>query len=671
MKSLRSFFVVAIILLTTSVSLFCQNDKGYTTYNEYSTDSTGKTVLKYQRISNNSSWGFKDTNGNIIIPLGKYSFLNPIDEQGMILAKKDGKEGFIDINENVLIPFIYDDVGVFSECVDLAPAAKNKKQGFVNRKGETIIPFEYDYTSYVRYFYEPGIAVLLKNGKYGVINAENKAIIPFIYDEINLPWKQDILIVGQEGKWACFSTDGKQLSDFSNYEIIKGVGLSHLPTDCKNLPFLVTTKEDKKKLSELKSNIEHMNATKKSKTLMEAQIGIKYAYLDKNQNFIIPFGVYDYADVFGLGRKAIVANKGKYGIINEYGELVLPLEYDFVERPSLWGSFATFFVATKSDTVLLFDENVNLIPTADIAFYINQNASLIVTNRENKEGRIDYNGKQTIPFLYDTLYKFNLPGYTTPGYIAKKDGFYGSISQNNEIIQPFKYSSIYIIKGNMAYIDQNNKIGIFNKDGSIMIPFEYDAIHDTYYDQSVYKTYFPDTKNIYIVEKEGKIGTIDDKNNVIIPIIYDGLSGWVEYGPEAHFVKNNGKYGIISHKGEIIIPIEYDYVGSPQDEIIAVRKNGKYGVISWKNKEILSCVYDRVILDIPWVWIEDEKPESKIVVLQQKTWKYYDLNGKILQPNVPLKEINDKYGYILNWGEPSNEHYDFDIIQKGELRIEK
>ena len=635
--TMRLLFTVFFLLIIT-VSLFCQeNNKGYGIQNEYTTDSTGKIVvvtgLKYQRIVGNGYWGYIDSIGNILIPLGKYSFINPMDKQGMILARKDGKEGFIDLNDNVLIPFIYENLGVFSECVQLAPAVKNNKQGFINRKGETVIPFEYDYASYLRYFYEPGIVALLKNGKHGVINAENKIIIPFIYDKIDFSSRDDIIIAWKQKEWTCFSTDGKQLSDFNNYEIVKKSPLGYLPKDSKNLPILVTTKENK-----------------------------NYAFLDKHHNFVVPFGVYDYADVFGLGRKAIVANKGKYGIIDEYGKLVLPLEYDFVEQPSLWSNYAKIFVATKNDTVRLFDENANIIPINDVVSYIDDYyGCLIVTNRENKMGSIDYSGKQIIPFLYDTLYL----GWTissVDGYIAKKDGFYGFISQNNEIIQPFQYNYIYGINKKVVYVDQNNKVGILNKDGSIIIPFEYDVICGTTYHHRVYSDSFQNTKYIYIVEKDEKIGTIDDKNNVIIPIIYDGLSS----GSETHFVKNNDKYGIISHKGEIIIPIEYDYVGRPQSGVIAVRKNGKYGVVSWENKEILPCIYDRVILD---AWFDiGEKKEPKIVVLQKNVWKYYDLNGKLIQSKVHLKEIDKEYGYILNWGEPSNEHYDFGIIQKGELK---
>lgn len=670
MKLLLSVF----FLFTFTIPLFCQ-DNGYRNHSEYTTDSIGniilQTGLKYQRMSNNTSWGFKDTIGNIVIQLDKYSFLNPIDEQGMILAKKDGKEGFIDINENILIPFIYDDLGVFSKSVDLAPAVKNKKQGFINRKGETIIPFEYDYTSKVRYFYEPGIAVLLRNGKYGVINAQNKTIVPFIYSKIYFERGNEIIIAWKQEKWACFSTTGIQLSDFNNFEIVEKSPLGFLPRNSENLPILVRIEGDKKYFSELYSSTKYMNASNKEQKYMEAQGGAKFAYLDKNHNFIVPFNKYDFADVFGLGRKAIVAYKGKYGIIDEYGELVLPLEYDFVEQPFLYSNYANIFLATKQNSVTVFDENLNVIQIKGIVSYLDWDGKLYVENNENKIGLIDYDGKQSIPFVYDTLYnEHSVP--RIDGFIARKDGYYGFVSSENEIIQEFKYKYIYAVNdGKLVFVDQNNKCGIFYEDGKIKVPFEYDAIYSTWYNSSYLEKELPNTENIFIVEKDGKIGTVDDKNNVIIPIIYDGLSGWVEYGPEAHFVKNHNKYGIISPKGDIIIPIEYDYLGIPQNGIIEVRKEGKYGVMFWENKEVLPCIFDVIILDIPWFVYGKEKQTPKIVVLHKDVWKYFDLEGKLLQSNVPVKEINEKYDYMLNSTEPSNDNYDLsrDMKLKGGLII--
>ena len=129
---------------------------------------------------------------------------------------------------------------------------------------------------------------------------------------------------------------------------------------------------------------------------------------------------------------------------------------------------------------------------------------------------------------------------------------------------------------------------------------------------------------------------------MIIPIIYDGFVGLGRIWTEAHFVKNNDKYGIISPKGDIIIPIEYDYVGLPENGVIGVRKDGKYGVVSWKNKEILPCIYDKLILDIPWFEFGEEKAKPKIVALHHNIWKYYDLEGKLLQSNVPFKRNKGK-----------------------------
>lgn len=667
-QSKTKLLLTIFIIFNITYSLFCQNNK-YTVYNDYDTDSLGISILqknvKYQRISDSNSWGFQDSLGNIVIPLGKYKFLNPMDKQGMILAKKDGKDGYIDIDENILIPFIYDDLGVFSDEVDLAPAVKNKKQGFVNRKGQTVIPFEYDYSSFVRYFYEPGIAVLLKNKKFGVINTKNEVIIPFVYSKIDFERRNDFVIAWQQEKWACFSTEGKQLSDFNTYEIVEKP-LGYSPPNSENLPILIKIEGDKNFFAELYRNTAYLNASEKEQRKLEAQGGTKFAFLDKEQKFIVSFGEYDYADVFGLGRKAIVGNEGKYGIIDEFGKLALPLEYDFVEQPSIYSNYANIFIASKGNSAIILDEKMNKLPIKGIVSYWEKYDNIFVKNLENKIGLVDYSGRLTIPFLYDTLYQeHSVP--RTEGYIAKKNGFYGFVSRTNRIIQPFEYKFIYILNGNAVFVNQNDKVGMFDENGKLIIPFEYDAIYPTYYND--FNKTFPDIENIYMVERNGKFGTVDDKNNVVIPATYDGLSGWVEYGPDAHFVKNNEKYGIISHKGKMIIPIIYEYIGLPQNGLIQVKQNGKQGVITWENEEILPCVFDDVILDIPMFEIDDSKQKPKIVALQNNKWSYYDLKGKLLRSNVPLKDINEKYDYIINRSEPSNENYDFDIKQIGWLKM--
>ena len=217
--------IIVLLIFASSIISFvsCKNGcrKRNVAYREDIMGIIEKIVpekdLEYYRISAKdfSSWGFRNKTGGIVIPLDKYEFLNPIDEQGMILAHKDGKGGYIDITEKILIPFIYDNIGVFSACTGLAPVIKNGKQGFVNRKGDIAIPLEYD-ASHVTHFYEPGVAILVKSGKYGVIGIQNNIIIPFEYDNIEWSDSKDFFIILKGTSWTNFSVDGKQISGDEN-----------------------------------------------------------------------------------------------------------------------------------------------------------------------------------------------------------------------------------------------------------------------------------------------------------------------------------------------------------------------------------------------------------------------------------------------------------------------
>ena len=144
----------------------------------------------YSRISENDYWGYVDNRTKEIkIPLGKYKFMNPLDQENMILAKKDDKEGYIDINDNILIPFIYNDLSVFSDN-GLAIAQIKDKFGAINRKGEVLIPFIYDR---LNYFYKSGLSKIVKNGKYGFVDKTGKEIVSPIYNSVDQSMNDSIL----------------------------------------------------------------------------------------------------------------------------------------------------------------------------------------------------------------------------------------------------------------------------------------------------------------------------------------------------------------------------------------------------------------------------------------------------------------------------------------------
>jgi hypothetical protein len=95
----------------------------------------------------------------------------------------------------------------------------------------------------------------------------------------------------------------------------------------------------------------------------------------------------------------------KYGILNDKGEFVVPIKYDYIE------SFSEFSDLMENDT--LFCVKLN-----------------------NKYGAIDKAGNIKIPMIYERLQPFSY-GIT----IANKDDKVGLINYKNEIIVPFLSSS--------------------------------------------------------------------------------------------------------------------------------------------------------------------------------------------------------------------------------------
>lgn len=166
----------------------------------------GKKIKNYHisngmvAVKKKNKFGFVNLRNEIIIPfdydwdancvflLSLYPF--PIFKDGVVFLKKNSKWGAIDTNGKIIVPFIYDSYG-FHDLIDFRPSegfvdnfvnVKFKgKWGIIDRNGKTIIPLEYE----MCYNFYENLAIVKLNNKYGVIDKNNKQIIPLIYDEIS------------------------------------------------------------------------------------------------------------------------------------------------------------------------------------------------------------------------------------------------------------------------------------------------------------------------------------------------------------------------------------------------------------------------------------------------------------------------------------------------------
>lgn len=89
---------------------------------------------KYALIEINGKAGFADkATGQIVIPPIYETNLDWSFNEGLIPVKKDGKFGFINEHNQIVIPFIYDDAYAFSE--GFAVVERYGKDGYVDRFG--------------------------------------------------------------------------------------------------------------------------------------------------------------------------------------------------------------------------------------------------------------------------------------------------------------------------------------------------------------------------------------------------------------------------------------------------------------------------------------------------------------------------------------------------------
>lgn len=133
-------------------------------------------------VKKNDSFGFIDTQGNVVIPL-KYwsakSFTEGLAPVSISYTENnESKWGAIDKNGKIIIPFEYEDLDNFKGGLATAREYNNEeygKAGVINKKNETVIPFAYDEVGEL----SEGLLAASKDSKWGYIDISNNVVIPF------------------------------------------------------------------------------------------------------------------------------------------------------------------------------------------------------------------------------------------------------------------------------------------------------------------------------------------------------------------------------------------------------------------------------------------------------------------------------------------------------------
>jgi len=336
---------------------------------------------KLIRLKINDHYGFIDENGKIVIPFEYEKFLGVSD--GLIATKKEGKWGFIDTLGNEVIAFDFDDADTFVNgyarikvgtkyniinqegtiilpnyvnmisrmypslwlkigrldsfkihSPNLTPITslylefvghphfnrisfkKNGKYGFLNTRGQVVINNEFEEASSFKH----GYSYVRLNGKEGIIDTMGNVILPIIYDKrIGYRDKEGVLVKNK--KFGVYSN--AQIVVPLIYEGIKGTQFGRF----------ITKLNEKYGLVDLNNEVILPNQYDE---IIDASFGYgckvrvkeKWGFIEKDAFKITVPIIYDAIEV--KGKKIIVKDGLKYGLISDTGEMLIPIEFDSI-----------------------------------------------------------------------------------------------------------------------------------------------------------------------------------------------------------------------------------------------------------------------------------------------------------------------------------------------------
>lgn len=200
----------------------------------------------------------------------------------------------------------------------------------------------------------------------------------------------------------------------------------------------------------------------------------------------------------------------------------------------------------------------------------------------------------------------------------------------------FNYEIKEVNNINYVLINKNNKFGVINKNGDVVVKPIYDEIDIPNPSKPVFICMydFDEQKNQYSIK------VLNDKSEQILyeyvvveAIKLNSAINEIPYEKSVLKFMKDGKYGLIDFQGKIIAKPKYEEIRALdyKEGLLLVKKSGKYGVINIKGYSVIKEKYDIIECD-----------------------GYYENGAKFKKAGFIVgNKVNDdfKYGYVNYKGE--------------------
>lgn len=309
---------------------------------------------EYVYLVKNGKNGYAELKGTdevkLLIPC-IYDKLESYSKNAPMRATYNGKEGMIDGNNKIIIPFEYSNIGKFYNvgAYNMAWVEQDGKYGIYNIDGTVIQPWDIEKayvmnensgTTYLTFddFPDPSTPYIhiVVNGMTGVLSGKTyKTVIPCKYGYIS-PVINERAFYKANNKWGIMDIQNNSIQE-AIYDKIKinnnmlSEAFTPDGTFHDNMYVFIGDKQgmiDKNGKAFIPVKYDSLGVF--SENMIVAKCGNLYGYINSNGEECIPL-TYSHADNFSEGLAAVKNEKGKYLFIDASGVMVIkPHEYDRV-----------------------------------------------------------------------------------------------------------------------------------------------------------------------------------------------------------------------------------------------------------------------------------------------------------------------------------------------------
>lgn len=369
-----------------------------------------------QTTERDGLYGFKREDGTVIIE-PTYKFVDKFHDNYCIVFQDYGKCGIIDRNGNVIVPVEYEEVNYPTD--GMFRVRQNGLYGFYDTTGKQVIECHYRTTS----GFSEGLAVAIIDfdsvtSAYGFIDKKDKIAIPAKY-EYAFPFSEGVAIVKNYERFGMINHQGEEVFTCKYLELTPMVDRHFFAVDSETEKAALFNNKFKQL-----TGFDYEKVTAYQGGYYTVERGGRVTLLDLKGKE--RFGFYDEIGGFYDGFCMVVRN-GKYGIINERGKQILPIEYDNSGYRSM---------------EYIFSENLAMIEKA------------------GKYGFVDRRGNIVVPLIYESAQ------HCTEGLIpVQLNGLWGFVDKNGNKVCDFEFDAASFFEWGRAEVVYNGEVFKINSDG--------------------------------------------------------------------------------------------------------------------------------------------------------------------------------------------------------------